>query len=117
MRAIKLHFPEQTHLTALLNDRQFLLDINYLNPYSLDSNNLVLFDPVTQHNPLDTEIVILSKFARAIKNIIFPNSQHNVEFLNPFLGQQKGGLIHDSLRVIDSTDIERLSINITVNQI
>lgn len=117
MRAIKLHFPDQNHLTTLLNDQQFQMDINYLNPYLLDNNNIVLFDPVTQHNPLDTEIVILSKFARAIKNILFPNTQHNVEFLNPFLGQQKGGLIHDRLRVIDSTDLERLRINITANQV
>jgi hypothetical protein len=77
----------------------------------------VLFDPITQNEPLDTEIVILSKFARAIKNILFPNTQHNVEFLNPFLGQQKGGLIHDRTVVIDSTDLERLRINITANQV
>ncbi len=63
MRAIKLHFPDQNHLTTLLNDQQFQMNINYLNPYRLDNNNIVLFDPITQHNALDTEIVILSKFA------------------------------------------------------
>jgi hypothetical protein len=117
MRAIKLHFPDENHLTTLLNDQQFQMDINYLYPYRLDNNNIVLFDPVTQHNPLDTEIVVLSKFARAIKSILFFDTQHNVEFLNPFLGQQKGGLIHDGIRVIDSTDLERLRINITANQV
>lgn len=106
MRAIKLHFPNQNHLTTLLNDLQFQMDIGYLKPNRLDNNNIVLYDPVNQHNPLDTEIVILSKFARAIKNILFSNTQHNVEFLNPFLVQQKGGLIHDRTRVIDSTDLE-----------
>lgn len=97
-------------MTALLNDQQFQAHINYLNPYLLDNNNIFLFDPVTKHNPLDTEMVILSIFARAIKDILFADTQYNVEFLNPFLGQQQGGLIHDRIKVIDSTDIDGLKM-------
>lgn len=101
----------------MLNDQQFQSDINYLNPYQLDNNNIVLFDPVTQHNPVDTEVVVLSKFASGIKRILFPNTEYGVEFLNPFLGQQKGGLIHNNSRIIDSTDLERMAIDSTVRQL
>lgn len=117
MRAVKLHFTDGNHLTTLLADTNFQNDINYLSPYRIDNNNIVLFDPVTQHAPLDTEMVVLSKFARAIKNIIFPTTNYNVEFYNPFLGQQKGGLVHDRTVVVDSTDLERMAINITVRQV
>lgn len=54
---------------------------------------------------------------RAIKNILFTDTQQNVEFFNPFLGQQKSGLIQDRTEVIDSTDLERFRINITANQV
>ncbi|WP_291276082.1 hypothetical protein [Flavobacterium sp.] len=117
MRAVKLHFRNDSYLTTLLANDGFKIDINYLSPYKIDNNNIVLFDPVTQHDPLDTEMVVLSKFARAIKNIIFPTTNSNIEFLNPILGQQKGGLVHDRLVIIDSTDLERMAINITARQL
>jgi hypothetical protein len=117
MRAVKLHFIDGNHLTTLLADNNFQTDIDYLSPYRLDNNNIALFDPVTQHAHLDTEMVVLSKFARAIKNIIFPTTNHNIEFLNPILGQQKGGLVHNDTVIIDSTDLERMSINITVREL
>ena len=117
MRAVKLHFVDSSHLTTLLANDSFKININYLSPYKIDDNNIVLFDPITEHDPLDTEMVVLSKFARAIKNIIFPDTNSNVEFLHPILGQQKGGLIHDRLVIIDSTDLERMAINITVRQV
>jgi hypothetical protein len=116
MRAVKLHFPNGTILTTLLKDNRFQNDINYLSPYRINDNNIVLFDPVTQHSPLDTEMVVLSKFGRAIKDIIFPTTTHNIEFLHPILGQQKGGLVHNGQVIIDSTDLERTSIKITVQQ-
>lgn len=114
MRAIKLHFPNATILTNLLSDETFESEIRYLSPYTIGANNIVLFDPVTSHGPLDTEIVVLSKFARAIKRVVFPQSGYNVELFNPIIGEQKGGLIHNSVRVIDSTDIEIASISITI---
>ena len=117
MRAVKLQLIDGNHLTTLLADNNFKIDIDYLSPYRIDNNNIALFDPVTQHTPLDTEMVILSKFARVIKNIIFPSTNHNVEFLNPILEQQKGGLIHNNTVIIDSTDLERMSINITVREL
>jgi len=106
MRSIKLHFPVAAHLTALLNDQNFQSDIQYLTPTILDNNNIVLYDPVTQHNRIDTELVVLSKFSRGIKRVIFSATEYEIEFLNPFLGMQKGGLVHNSERIIDSTDLE-----------
>jgi hypothetical protein len=71
MRAIKLQFTDRKYLAGLLADGEFMANITYLNPYKLDDLNIALFDPITQHNALDTEIVVLSKFARAIKKIFF----------------------------------------------
>ncbi len=113
MRRVKLHFPDSNHLAVLLRDIRFLDEINYLNYNLLGNNNIVLNDPVTQHYWLDSELVILSIFSRAIQRIIFPTSLNSVEFLNPFLGQQKGGLIHDGQVIIDTTDIDVFGINIT----
>jgi len=115
MRTIKLHFPNPNHLTTLLNNRNFQIEINYLKPSCIDDNNILLFDPIIEHNPLDSEVVVLSMFARAIKRILFPDSANSVEFLFPYVEQQKGGLIHNNIRIIDSTEIERFEINTTIN--
>ncbi len=116
MRAIKLQFTDKKYLDGLLNDAEFAANINYLNPYRLNDLNLALFDPITQHNALDSEVVILSKFARAIKNLFFPNTPHNIEFMNPIINQQKGGLIHNTERIIDSTDIQITDFSFTIRQ-
>lgn len=116
MRAIKLQFTDKKYLDGLLNDNDFLANINYLSPNRLNDLNLVLFDPITQNNALDTEVVILSKFARAIKNLFFQNTPYNIEFLNPILNQQKGGLIHNTERIIDSTDIQITDFTFTIRQ-
>lgn len=116
MRPVKLHFVESNHLIALLADNDFIVNVNYLNPSKISDNHIVFFDPITHHTALDTEMVVLSKCASAIKRVIFPDTSFTVEFLNPILGQQKGGLIHNDLVIIDSTDIERVAINITVRQ-
>lgn len=115
MRAIKLHFTNPNDLTTLMNDANFCTNIRYLSPNRLDNNNLALFDPVTQHNALDTEIVVLTKFSRAIKNLLFPNTNYGVEFLHPILGEQKGGLVHNGTSIIDSTDIEIINFQFTIN--
>ena len=115
MRSIKLHFPNPDHLSTLLNDRSFLIEIDYLKPSCIDNNYILLLDPVIEHSPLDSEVVVLSKFARAIKRILFQDSANSIEFLFPFMEQQKGGLVHNGIRIIDSTEIERFGINTTIN--
>jgi hypothetical protein len=114
MRAIKLHFPDPNHLLVLLNDKAFFSAIRYLSPHRLDDNNLALFDPVTHHAPLETEIVVLSKFARGIKDILFPDQPHEIEFLDARLGNRKGGLRIENTRIIDSTDVEMGKILMTI---
>src|SRR6056297_1684308 len=94
MRQIKLHFTDANHLDTLLNDQQFTSDIEYLNPQRLDNHNIILTDPIKQHHAFDTEMVVLSSFARAIKRLIFTNSDEDIVFMNPIVGQQKGGLAH-----------------------
>lgn len=115
MRGIKLCFTDKKYLDALESDPNFMTDINYLNPYRNGNLNLILFDPIAQHNHLDSEVVVLSKVARAIKRLFFSNTNYNVEFLNPILNEQKGGLVHNTDRIIDSTDIQITNFNITVN--
>lgn len=107
MRQVKLHFVDSNHLNMLMNDRQFLTDIGYLNPSRLDNQNIVLTDPIEQHHAIDTEMVVLSNFARSIKRLVFPNSNDDIEFLNPIVGHQKGGLVHGKTVIIDSTDLQR----------
>jgi hypothetical protein len=114
MRAIKLQFTDKKYLAGLLNDDAFVANINYLNPYKLNDLNLVLFDPITQHNALDSEVVILSKFARGIKNLFFQDTPYNIEFLNPIINQQKGGLVHNNQRIIESTDIQITDFRFTI---
>lgn len=103
MNSIRLHFVSQEHLTDLLNDELLQTNIKYLNPERNGNNFLELTDSVEQHTELDTEIVILSIFARAIKRILYPDTQTQIEFLNPFVNQQKNGLRHDNLIIIDQT--------------
>lgn len=110
MRAIKLEFTDTVYLDQLINDTRFAEEIHYLNPNRINGNNLVLFDPVPQHDYLDTEAVILSIFARAIKRIMFSNTAFEIEFLNPFVNQQKGGVHHNGTRIITSTDIQIATI-------
>lgn len=117
MKTIKLHFVDDNHLSTLLEDLTFLADIDYLSPYRIDNNNIIIFDPITQHDSIDTELVVLSKFARAIKKIIFPNTNQNVEFLNPILGELKGGLVHGRREIVKSKVLESQSIKITIKEI
>jgi hypothetical protein len=106
MRAIKLHFVKPSHLEILLSDNELQTEIKYLNPKKLDTHSIGLYDPILQHYYLDTEMVVLSIFARAIKRLVFSNSNHNIVFLNPYVGQQKGGFAYNNEIIIDSTDIE-----------
>lgn len=114
MRAIKLHFTDKIYLDKLLGDKNFSLEINYLNPKRTTDLDLILFDPIPHHNYLDTEIVILSNFSRAIKNQFFAGTEFNIEFLSPFVNTQKGGLHHNGHRIIDTTDIQFAEIVTTV---
>jgi hypothetical protein len=101
MNSIRLHFVSNEHLTTLMNDAEFQLRIEHLNPEIIENNYLNLTDNVQQHNMLDSEVVILSIFARAIKRILYPDTSTQIEFLNPIVNRQKNGLKHDNLIIID----------------
>jgi hypothetical protein len=107
MRTITLDFAEKKELDVLLKNEEFLREIAYLKPEKLDEKRLILFDPIIQHYPLDSEVVVLTIFSYAIKRILFPDSDFNIEFLNPFANSQKGGLQHNGHIVINSTTIQR----------
>lgn len=106
MREIKLHFVDANHLDLLLNDQRFMQEIKFLNPNRLDRLNISLSDPIPQHGYLDTEVVALSIFGRAIKRLIFPATNFDIEFKQAFTNQLKGGLTHNGSDVIDSTDVQ-----------
>ncbi|MDT0642287.1 hypothetical protein RM553_05515 [Zunongwangia sp. F363] len=106
MNKLNLHFKNKEHLTALLNDTTFSLEIQYLNPERFDDYNLELIDPSEYHQELDTEEVILGKFARAIKRLIFSNSTYPIDYLNTILVYRKNGLTHNKQVIIDSTDFK-----------
>lgn len=84
-----------------MNDDEFQSQIEYLNPIRFENNYLDLTDTVEQHNVLDTEVVILTIFARGIKRILYPETQTQIEFLNPIVNRPKNGLRHDDLIIID----------------
>lgn len=106
MRAIKLHFVDANHLDILLNDQRFMQEIQFLNPNRLDKLNISLSDPILQHWYLDTEVVVLSIFGRAIKRLIFPATNFDIEFKQALTNQLKGGLTHNGNDIIDSTDVQ-----------
>lgn len=106
MRTIKLQFVNGNHLSLLLADNLFMGDIQYLQPSKFDDKNIVLTDPIIQHGRLESEMVVLSIFARGIKRVIFPNTKYEIEFLDPYVGHQKGGLVYNDQKIIDSTDIQ-----------
>lgn len=95
MREIKLEFMSGEERNTLLADPDFANEIAYLNPIAIDPNGLILTDPVEQHFSLDTEVVVLTLFARAFKRLMFPATSHHIEFLAPFANQSKMGLKHD----------------------
>lgn len=113
MRTIKLHFTDEKYLQGLLADDIFMRAIAYLYPFQLDALNIVLTDSVEQHQPFDTEVVVLSAFASGIKRIFFADTKYDIEFLNPFVNRQKGGLHHNHERIIDSTDLELFRLTYT----
>ena len=107
MRTIKLEFSNSEDLSKLLQDKVFLQSIEYLNPdNTINSNSIILIDPVSTHYYLDTEIVVLSIFARGINRILFPNIDNTIEYINPIVNQQKGGLVVNGKIIISSTDIQ-----------
>ena len=101
MNSIRLHFVSREHLNLLMNDAEFQSQIEYLNPVRFENNYLDLTDTVEQHNVLDSEVVILAIFARGIKRILYPETQTQIEFLNPIVNRPKNGLRHDNLIIID----------------
>jgi len=73
MRQIKLNFVDPNHLNILLQDQVFNSEIYYLTPRLLSSGNAIrLTDPIKEHSSFDTEVVVLTIFARAMKRLIFP---------------------------------------------
>ncbi|WP_159258787.1 hypothetical protein [Tenacibaculum maritimum] len=103
MNSIRLHFVSQEHLNELLNDEELTINLDYLNPNRTGDNFLELTDTVENHNILDTEVVVLTIFAKAIKRVLYSNSQSQIEFLNPIANMQKNGLRHQNLIIIDQT--------------
>ncbi len=94
MRQIKLNFVDQNHLKTLLEDQLFTSEIQYLKPQLLSGGKSIgLTDPIPEHSFFDTEVVVLTIFARAMKRLIFLESEHDVIFMNPFANTLKGGLI------------------------
>jgi len=116
MRSIKLTFSDEKCIDGLINDKMFMADITYLQPNRLDRLNLALYDPVAGHHQLDTEIVVLNKFARAIKRHFFANTAHDAVFLSNNSQSLKGGLRHDQERKISSTDVQ-VDFTIQVKQV
>jgi len=106
MRAIKLHFVNPKHLEILLKDQQLISELQYLNSEILGNDSIGFYDPIEQHGYLDTEAVVLTTFARAIKRILFPETEYNIHFLNPGANMIKGGLTHKNELIIDSTELQ-----------
>jgi len=102
MRQIKLEFTSEQVRDVLLTDRTFLSEINYLNPQVTGPNDVILFDPVQEHFSLDTEVVVLTLFAKAFKRLIFPTTTYEIEFLSPFANQSKIGLKHNNQILISN---------------
>lgn len=116
MRNIKLHFTDSRYLIELLSDKDLESSISYLQPKQLDSVNIALTDPIDTHSRLDTEVVILTIFAKELKRLFFSNSNFQIEFLNPYANEQKGGLHHNGSIIIDSTDLELIDLSVTVRK-
>lgn len=110
MQRLTLHFVAREQLTRLLEDDEFRTRIDYLEPVRVDENYLQLEDPVETHQEMDSEVVILSIFARGIKRLLYPDTNQNITFLNPDANGYKRGLMHDRLVIIDSVRIERHDI-------
>lgn len=103
MNTIRLHFVSQEQLSLLLEDDILNSQLEHLNPVRVNNNILEITDNVDEHTVLDSEVVILTIFANAIKRILYSETETQIEFLNPFANQQKRGLRHDNLIIIDQT--------------
>lgn len=106
MRQIKLEFTSAQDRDTLLADNNFAGDIAYLKPILAAPNGLILTDPAEQHFSLDTEVVVLTMFARAFKRIMFSTTAHDIEFLSPIANQSKIGLRHDKQILISGNQRE-----------
>lgn len=106
MRQIELNFNSVEDRDTLLADKKFARDMAYLNPLPTESNRLILTDPVEEHSSLDTEVVVLTMFARAFKRIMFPTTPHEIEFLSPTANQSKIGIRHDTRILISNNQIQ-----------
>jgi hypothetical protein len=108
MRQIKLTFVDQNHLNTLLQNELFKSEIHYLKPQILGGGTSIgLSDPIPEHSSYDTEVVVLTIFARAMKRLIFLESEHEILFMYPFANANKGGL------VLGGTTIVLVEIQIT----
>jgi hypothetical protein len=106
MRTVTLEFTLEKQLEALLKDQAFLQEIAYFKPKKVDEKRLILCDTIEQHSALDSEVVVLTILSYAIKRILFPESDYNIEFISPFANSQKGGLHHNGNKIINSTTIQ-----------
>ncbi len=92
MREINLTFTDKIIIDNLLADTAFILDSKYLTPHRLDEKNVRFSDTIPQHTLYDTEDIVLSKCAIAIKRMFFENKSENIEYINPYPNQFKGGI-------------------------
>lgn len=102
-REINLTFTDKIIIDNLLADTAFMLDSKYLTPHRLDEKNIRFSDTVPQHTLHDTEDIVLSKCAMAIKRMFFGNKTENIEYLNPYPNQFKGGITFKGNTLVIST--------------
>jgi hypothetical protein len=106
MRQIKLEFTSGQERDILLADKIFASEIEYLKPLPAEPNGLFLFDPVQEHFSLDTEVVVLTLFAKAFKRIMFPTTIYDIEFLSPLANKSKIGIRHNQQILISNNQRE-----------
>jgi hypothetical protein len=101
MREITLQFTFIAQLDLLENDHGLSVETQYLNPRRI-GNCMLMFDPIEEHNPIDTEDTVLRIFGSAIKRILFPNTPYNIEFICQFDNHFKQGLTHNGQVILSS---------------
>lgn len=107
MKRIRLTFTNENYVIALLADNKFLSDTSYLNPIA-ENHSIVFTDPVPTHNDLDTEDVVITLSANAIKRI-YRQLQGNIQYINPIdNGQFKGGFLIGNRPIVNATEIIRI---------
>lgn len=106
MRGIRLDFEKAEVLEKLLLDPTFMEEIAYLKPQTSGNNQIILYDPIQEHTFLDTEVVALTIFGRAIKRNFYQGEPNDIEFLVPYTTRQKDGIRIGSEILINKTNVQ-----------